>query len=88
MTDTLRDNLTAVFRENLENDLIAILAERTRMPIREAMDAYYRSKLSEQVSAGKFGIDNLDPKYLVEDLLENEPSLFPSSTPRQPEPNS
>ena len=80
MNDTLRNNLTAVFRENLENDLIAALADRTGKTVREAMDAYYRSKLSDQIAEGKFGIDNLDPKYLASDLVENEPELFLPAT--------
>ena len=43
---------------------------------RKAMDVYYKSRLSEQVQAGQYGIENLDYKYLAEDLIENEPELF------------
>ena len=28
------------------------------------------------LAQGLYGIDNLDYKYLVEDLVENEPELF------------
>ena len=41
-----------------------------------AMDAYYRSRLATQIANGLYGIENLDYKYLVEDLVENEPELF------------
>ena len=76
MNDPLRDNLTAVYRENLEEDIIAALSEQAGISMREAMDAFYRSRLSAQISAGQYGIDNLDPKYLATDLLENESALF------------
>lgn len=69
-------NLTLVFRENLEGDIIAALSDQTGLPIRKAMDVYYRSKLSEQISDGAFGIDNLDPKNLADDLIENETDLI------------
>ena len=40
------------------------------------MDAYYRSRLADQISKGLYGIENMDYKYLAEDLFENEPELF------------
>jgi hypothetical protein len=40
------------------------------------MDIYYSSKLAVQIEEGRYGIDNLDPKYLAEDLIENESELF------------
>ncbi len=40
------------------------------------MDIYYRSKLARQIEEGLYGIENLDYKYLVKDLLENESELF------------
>ncbi len=36
----------------------------------------HKSKLSEQIQSGKYGIENMDYKYLAEDLIENEPELF------------
>jgi len=47
-----------------------------RLSLREATDVYYRSRLGEQVAAGLYGIDNLDYKYLANDLIEHEPELF------------
>ena len=82
MTESLRQNLTAVYRENLEGDIIATLAELAGISVRRAMDVFYRSRLASQISEGRYGIDNLDPKYLAADLLENEPVLF-SETPPQ-----
>ena len=40
------------------------------------MDVYYNSRLSEQINDGVYGIDNMDYRYLVQDLIENEPELL------------
>ena len=44
--------------------------------LRKAFDIYYSSKLAEQISSDSYGIENMDAKYLAEDLIENEPELF------------
>ena len=41
------------------------------------MDIYYHSRLAEEIEQGTYGIENMDYKYLVQDLIENEPELFP-----------
>lgn len=64
------------YKERLEERLIAYLSEITGLPVEQAMDAYYRSRLAEQISRGLYGIENMDYKYLAEDLLANEPALF------------
>jgi len=64
--------LEALLKEALEKDIIDLLSERTGITYREAMDAYYRSELSEQIDGGVYGIQYLDAAYLVDDLLENE----------------
>ena len=51
--------------------IIEYLATRKNISRRKAMDVYYKSRLSEQVQAGQYGIENLDYKYLAEDLIEN-----------------
>ena len=43
------------------------------------MDIYYNSRLAEQIEKGIYGIDNMDYKYLTQDLIENEPELFENS---------
>jgi len=40
------------------------------------MGIYYRSRLAGQIADGMYGIENLDYKYFVQDLIENEPELF------------
>ena len=69
-------DLGNIYRQNLEAAIIEYLAEIKNITRRKAMDVYYKSRLSEQIQAGQYGIDNLDYKYLAEDLVENEPDLF------------
>lgn len=40
------------------------------------MDIYYNSRLAKQIEQGTYGIENMDYKYLAQDLIENEPDLF------------
>ena len=68
--------LTAVYRQNLEESIIACLAKMKSLDLRKAMDIYYKSKLARQINTGKYGIDNMDARYLAADLIENEPDLF------------
>ena len=74
MTD--RRQLTEIYKQNLENDIIKAIADRKRIELRRAFDIYYSSRLADQIAAGSYGIENLDAKYLAEDLIENEPELF------------
>ena len=71
-----KDVLDKTYKELLEEKIINQLAEAKGIPIRQAMDIYYRSKLSQQINDGRYGIENMDYRYLVQDLIENEPELF------------
>lgn len=46
------------------------------LELRQAMDIYYNSRLAKQIEQGTYGIENMDYKYLAQDLIENEPDLF------------
>ncbi len=74
MVDKLK--LTKFYKEELENNIIITLSEIKHIDLRKAFDIYYSSKLAEQIAEGKYGIENLDHHYLVNDLIENEPELF------------
>lgn len=74
MTD--KRALNSIYKQNLERDIITYLAEVCLIELRKAFDIYYSSKLSEQIEQGLYGIENMDYKYLVQDLIENEPELF------------
>ena len=64
------------YKERLEERIIAYLSELKGISLEDAMDTYYRSRLADQISKGLYGIENMDYKYLAEDLVENEPLLF------------
>lgn len=71
-----KNNLELIYKQNLEESVIEYLAETKGIELRRAMDIYYQSELAEQIEQGKYGIENMDYKYLVQDLIENEPQLF------------
>ena len=73
MNEELLEN---VYRENLEERIIAYLAETQNLSYETAMDLYYNSKLSDKIHIGKEGIQYLDYKALVQILLETEKKLF------------
>ena len=60
----------------LEEDIIKELAALLGIDNRVAMELYYKSKLCQQISSGEYGIEYMDSKYLVNDLIENESELF------------
>ncbi len=74
MTEQEKKELSFIYKENLESNIIKCLAQKLNIDIREAMNMYYSSRLALQIEAGEYGIENMDFKYLVEDLLENEGS--------------
>lgn len=59
----------------MEDDIINAISRIKGIELRKAFDIYYLSKLAEQISSDKYGIENMDAKYLAEDLIENEPEL-------------
>ena len=71
-----KNQLEKVYKQNLENDIISAISEMKGIDLRTAFDIYYSSKLAEQISNDSYGIENMDAKYLAEDLIENEPELF------------
>lgn len=74
MTD--QQALTDLYRQNLERDIILYISRSKAISLEKAMDIYYKSELSIQINEGMYGIDNMDHKYLAEDLMENEAHLF------------
>lgn len=74
-----KKQLEEVYKQNLENDIINAISEMKGIDLRKAFDLYYSSKLAEQISNDSYGIENMDAKYLAEDLIENEPELLNKS---------
>ena len=71
-----KNQLEEVYKQNLENDIINAITEMKGIDLRKSFDIYYSSKLAEQISNDSYGIENMDARYLAEDLMENEPELF------------
>ena len=69
-------NLEFEYKQNLENNIVRFLSEQKNIDLREAMDIYYRSRLAKQIESSMYGIENMDYKYLTQDLIDNEPDLF------------
>lgn len=68
--------LERLYQENLEERVISYLSKQKRIPIEDAMRAYYSSSLAEKIHRGVEGIQYLDYKVLVQVLCDTEPSLF------------
>ena len=68
-------DLEFVYRQGLEEEIIAKLAKAGNLSLQDAMDAYYHSRLSRQIAEDQTGMRYLSADYLVEDLLENEPDV-------------
>ncbi|MBO7685693.1 MAG: hypothetical protein J6V72_04880 [Kiritimatiellae bacterium] len=64
------------YTQELEQKIIHRLAQVKGVDLSTAMDWYYRSQLAVQISRNLNDIAYLDSKYLVRDLIENEPELF------------
>ena len=71
-----KKQLEEFYKQNLENDIINTISEMKGIDLRKALDIYYSSRLSEQILNDSYVIENMDAKYLAEDLIENEPELF------------
>ena len=59
-----------------KKSIIEYLSKEKKLELRQAMDIYYQSRLAKQIEQGTYGIENMDYKYLAQDLIENEPELF------------
>ena len=68
--------LEQTYQENLEERLIAFLAEDNGLTLEKAMDIYYRSKLADKIHRGMEGVQYLDHKVLAQILRDTEPELF------------
>ena len=68
-----KQNIEYIYKQNLEESIIEYLSIEKNLELRQAMDIYYNSRLAKQIEQGTYGIENMDYKYLAQDLIENEP---------------
>lgn len=71
-----KKDIDYIYKQNLEESIIEYLSKEMKLELRQAMDIYYQSRLAKQIEQGTYGIENMDYKYLAQDLIENEPELF------------
>lgn len=71
-----KKDIDYIYKQNLEESIIEFLSKEKKLELRQAMDIYYQSRLAKQIEQGTYGIENMDYKYLTQDLIENEPELF------------
>lgn len=71
-----QEKLTKLYKQNLEENIVAYISEKQEITIEEAMDIFYTSELCHQITEGKFGIEYLDFKHLANDLMVNESDMF------------
>ena len=78
------ETLEKIYQENLEENLISYLAKIRNISLYDAMDIYYKSRLSDKISQGRYGIQYLDHKVLTQILLDTEPELFGKQEEKNP----
>ena len=66
----------SIYKQNLEDNIITQVAKIKNISLRDALNIYYKSRLAHQINDGSYGIENMDYKYLANDLIENESELF------------
>lgn len=66
------EELADLRKEHLDADIIAKLADRLGIGVRQATGIYYRSRLAQQINDGTYDIQSLAADYLVDDLLRYE----------------
>lgn len=66
------DVLEKIYLQELDNSIISYLSEIRHISTQEAMDIYFNSKLCGYIHEGKYDVQYLDYKLLVEDYLSDE----------------
>lgn len=64
--------LEKAYQEQLEEKIITYLAKIKNVGLDKAMAIYYESELADKIGEGRYGIQYLDYKVLVEMLLQAE----------------
>ena len=64
--------LEQFYRERLEEKIISCLAQKAGLSLEDAMDVYYRIRLSQDIYYGKEGVQYLDYKVLTQMLCDME----------------
>ena len=66
------DVLEKIYLQELDNSIISYLSETRHITTKEARDIYFNSRLCGYIHEGKYDVQYLDYKLLVEDYLSDE----------------
>lgn len=58
--------------EELEEKIVQQIMNVCNCDLSKALDTYYNSRIAAMIAKGNTGVQYLDYKYLVNDLLENQ----------------
>lgn len=67
---TILDELEPYYIENLERDIISEISKQKSISYEEAMVIYFDSKVSKLIDEKANGIQYLDYRYLVNEILK------------------
>lgn len=70
VTEETLAQLEPLLKEQLEADIISIIAERLEVSPGEALSVYYRNPLAQQIEEGAWGTQYLDASYLADEVLK------------------
>lgn len=70
VTEETLAQLEPLLKEQLEADIISIIAERLEVSPGEAMSVHYRNPLAQQIEEGAWGMQYLDASYLADEVLK------------------
>ncbi|OZG60106.1 hypothetical protein BLEM_2046 [Bifidobacterium lemurum] len=76
VTEQTIKELETLRKEHLESDIISLISDTYGLSPAQSMNLYFSSRLCTDIAEGKYGIEQLDAHYLVDDMHRYEPELF------------
>ena len=73
VTEETIANLGSFLKEQLEADIVSLLAAKLHLSPSQAMDRYYNSSLAQKIEEGELGMQCLDASYLADEILRERP---------------
>lgn len=68
--EQLIKKLPAIRQTNLEAQIVTLIGERLGVPPAEALRIYYSSELADKIESNLYGLQYLDARYLVDEILK------------------
>ncbi|WP_165055675.1 MULTISPECIES: hypothetical protein [unclassified Adlercreutzia] len=70
VTEETIANLGSLLKEQLEADIVSIVAAKLHLSPSQALDMYYSSPLAQKIEEGELGMQYLDASYLADEVLK------------------